>query len=100
MFTYRLTSPDGILVEYTTIKRTASDLIKGHDMTVEFFEKNGWQVEKQVTPSLTPKNVGNDYTCSECGAGAEFKEGISAKTNKPWKAVFCKDVKEHVRWIR
>ena len=39
------------------------------------------------------------YTCEECGAPAELRSGTSKKTNKPWKAIFCSKVKEHVKWI-
>src|SRR3990172_8748918 len=53
------------------------------------------QLNKDPIMNAT-KGQAKSYVCKSCGADAEYKEGISAKTGKPWKAIFCKEVKEHV----
>ena len=68
-------------------------------------------IEKGYEPSWNQEtNKGHDpiakatqgqgklYACKTCGADAEYKEGVS-KTGKTWKAIFCKEVKEHVEWL-
>lgn len=44
MFTYKLVSPEGVAVEYTSIKKSAKELVEGHAMIVKYFEKLGWRV--------------------------------------------------------
>jgi hypothetical protein len=53
------------------------------------------------------KTANQTFACSYrledgsiCGAPAEYREGTSAKSGKPWKAVFCSLNKEHVRWLK
>ena len=53
---------------------------------------------KQDPIAKATEGQGKKYTCNVCGADAEFKEGVSKTSGKPWKAVFCKEVKEHVTW--
>ena len=46
MFTYKLIAPDGVVVEYTTIKKFAKELIENHEQIVGYFDKMGWYVIK------------------------------------------------------
>lgn len=39
-------------------------------------------------------------TCSECGEFATVKSGVSAKTGKPWRGIFCSADREHVKWLK
>lgn len=38
--------------------------------------------------------------CPSCEGTMKYKEGLSIKTGKPWKAYFCETDKKHVEWIR
>lgn len=58
MFTYKLKAPDGTIVEYTTIEKTATDLKNKHDIEVDFWSKDGWSVIKGgETAPATQANV-------------------------------------------
>ena len=79
------------------------DLIKTIDTYLEAGFEASWNAETNKAHDPITKateDQGKKYICNECGETAEYKEGISAKTGKPWKAIFCKDNKDHVRWIR
>lgn len=38
--------------------------------------------------------------CKTCGKNMTFKEGISAKSGKPWKGWFCEDKSHAVEWVK
>jgi hypothetical protein len=46
------------------------------------------------------QDEGESLKCKECDNPATLKTGISKKTGKPWKGIFCTTVKEHVQWVR
>lgn len=38
--------------------------------------------------------------CQTCGEPAQFKSGVSSKTGKPWKALFCSSgERSHAKWL-
>lgn len=56
-------------------------------------------LEKVEGTPEAPKEAAKTFVCSQCGGPAEYKEGISSKTDKPWRAVFCLKDKTHVKWF-
>jgi len=47
------------------------------------------------------KQVIADFTCPKCESLMDYKEGVSQKTNKPWKAYFCQNKQcGHVKWLK
>ena len=42
-----------------------------------------------ATPEAPRAAPSGDKQCTKCGGTATYREGINAKTNKPWKAEFC-----------
>jgi len=78
----------------------AIEWCKGNGMKPSWnTETNHKWVDESEPDFVKDPNKSASYTCNECGAVAEYKEGKSAKTGKPWKAVFCKDNKLHVKWL-
>lgn len=58
-----------------------------------FLNHSQEQTEINEKPSTTK------YVCSTCGASAELKQGISKKTNNPYKLMKCSANFEHNRFI-
>lgn len=64
------------------------------DKFVEYKKKIDKIIDKRKADEPEEKT----YTCNDCGAEAVLKSGVS-KAGKPWKAIFCVDNKEHVKWL-
>ena len=78
------------------------DLIKGIESYIAAGFEPSWNkdtTERQLDPIMNATKDAKIYTCKECGAKAEYKTGVSTKTGKPWKALFCTENKEHVEWL-
>lgn len=42
----------------------------------------------------------DEITCWSCGAKAEERSGVSKKTGKKWRGIFCStDNKSHTKWL-
>ena len=80
----------------------AEILRKNIDELIEAGFQPSWNVqtsEEHLDPVMKATNgQGKKYVCKTCGADAEYREGVSKSTGKPWKAIFCKETKEHVEW--
>lgn|SRR3990167_1912279 len=83
---------------------TADKIVKIINKYIKYGFEPSWNKEtsdeqliKDPIMNVT-KGQGKSYSCDVCGADADYKEGVSSKTGKPWKAIFCKEVKEHVEW--
>ena len=54
---------------------------------------------KDPDPEWT-QNISTVIKCKTCGKEMTFKEGISAKSGKPWKGWFCEDKSHPVEWVK
>ena len=53
-----------------------------------------------VVDEEADKEPKGEAVCFTCGLPATFRNGVSAKTGKAWRAYFCSsDDKSHVRWV-
>lgn len=56
--------------------------------------------QSQANPTTDWLAGGEGIVCETCGAKATMKNGISQKSGKPWRGVFCSIDKKHVKWLR
>jgi len=59
--------------EFTRLKKEIASLLK-----------NG-----PARTSGTGNGSGKSFKCAKCGGEAEYREGVSKKTDKPYRGVFC-----------
>lgn len=57
-------------------------------------------IRENRQPEQLSGDLDNQLACAECGAAATLKGGISAKTGKPWKGLFCDTNRDHVKWMK
>jgi len=96
---------NGNLVDYMTAEYQLKDILAKYEMVIKSLNEAGFtQVSSNIpvvaksVPQVTTEAQGQ--FCAVCGQPMEFKQGISAKTNKPWKGYFCK-IKEHKpQWLK
>ncbi len=93
MFTYKLVSPEGYEVEYTTIEETATALKEKHIEELMFWEKDGWSVKKvNNVPSVVPVASQATTQAPICGIHnipMTWKTGVSKTTGKPYAFWAC-----------
>jgi hypothetical protein len=58
-----------------------------------------WEDQKAINEVMA-KPESPEVKCEKCGAKGIYKEGVSQKTGKPWKAIFCStEDKSHATWL-
>jgi len=86
---------DGYGVLLTMRSDKVGDVVEKLEYIVKKAKEKGWkpswkdEKEDKAQPS---------YTCSICGAPAEYKSGV--KNGRKWAGIFCTANKEHVRWLK
>lgn len=76
-------------------KEFEKDLEKAKELTGQTEE----ELRKDVDEVLGEVAENTSRVCNVCGAKANYREGVSKKTNKPWRAVFCTENEQHTKWL-
>jgi len=108
---YHVTTPLGFSADIMTDagkkEPTYADLVIDEEMRIMEMEKAGFKVLKDVpnvvpAPQSVPQATtqSQEHHCATCGNLMIYKEGISAKTGKPWKGWFCSEKGHEVQWLK
>lgn len=85
------------------IKKSVPSSYKANQIIkiIDKYEAKGFEPSWNADTNKQVKNGGSEkkFTCEVCGADATYKSGVSEKTGKEWKAVFCSENKAHVKWL-
>ena len=96
MFTYKLVSPEGYEVDYSTFEESATALKDKHFEEIMFWEKDGWSVKKvsNVVPvvSVASQPTTTPQTPPTCGIHnipMTWKVGVSKTSGKSYAFWAC-----------
>lgn len=96
----------GNKVYFETSPHAGQESVDGYESVVMWLEKNGFKFVANNVPSVATPPLNSTtqamekHFCANCGKEMTFKEGISAKSGKPWKGWFCTEVGHELIWAK
>jgi len=87
---------DGFRTQFTVRDEKVKVVVERIEFLIDnYAKKKGWKPSWKEEE----KKKGKEFVCNECGAEANYKEGISKKTGKPYKGIFCTANRDHIKWL-